>query len=97
RDDPKAAAFYYQADGTPWPVGHRLRNPALAAVLREIAERGSAAFYRGDNAEALVQQVNRHPSNPGRLAISDLHGYEPRQREAICTLWQQRYRVCGFP
>lgn len=97
RDDPKAAAFYYQADGTPWPVGHRLRNPALAALLREIAERGSAAFYRGDNAEALVQQVNRHPSNPGRLAISDLHGYEPRQREAICTLWQQRYRVCGFP
>ncbi|WP_312448666.1 gamma-glutamyltransferase family protein [Stutzerimonas nitrititolerans] len=97
RDDPQAAAFYYQADGNPWPVGHRLRNPALAALLREIAEHGSAAFYRGENAEALVQQVNRHPSNPGRLSLSDLDGYQPRQRDAICTLWQQRYQVCGFP
>lgn len=97
RDDPQAAAFYYQADGSPWPVGHRLRNPALAALLREIAEHGSAAFYQGKNAEALVRQVNQHPSNPGQLSLSDLHGYQPRQRDAICTLWQQRYRVCGFP
>jgi len=97
RDDPQAAAFYYQADGNPWPVGHRLRNPALAALLREIAEHGSAAFYQSENAEALVQQVNRHPSNPGRLSLSDLDGYQPRQRDAICTLWQQRYQVCGFP
>lgn len=97
RDDPHAATFYYQADGSPWPVGHQLRNPALAALLRAIAEHGSAAFYQGENAEALVQQVNRHPSNPGQLSLSDLDGYQPRQRDAICTLWQQRYRVCGFP
>lgn len=97
RNDPQAAGFYYQPDGSPWPVGHRLKNPALAALLREIAERGSAAFYQGDNAEALVQQVKRHPSNPGRLSLSDLHGYQPRQRDALCTLWQQRYQVCGFP
>src|SRR5690606_22299136 len=97
RHDPHAAACYYQADGSPWPVGHRLRSPALAALLREIAEHGSAAFYQGENAEALVQQVNRHPSNPGQLSLSDLDGYQPRQRDAICTLWQQRYQVCGFP
>lgn len=97
RNNPQAAAFYYQADGNPWPVGHRLRNPALAELLRAIAEKGSAAFYQGENAEAMVQQVNRHPSNPGQLSLSDLHGYQPRQRDAICTLWQQRYRVCGFP
>nr|MBF0681962.1 gamma-glutamyltransferase family protein [Pseudomonas sp.] len=97
RDNPQAAAFYYQPDGSPWPVGHRLRNPALAALLREIAERGSAAFYGGDNAEAIVKHVSQHPSNPGRLSVSDLHSYEPRQRDALCTLWQQRYRVCGFP
>src|SRR5690606_35344405 len=97
RDDPQAAAFYYQADGNPWPVGHRLRNPALAALLREIAEHGSAAFYQGENAEALVQQVNRHPSNPGRLSLSDLDSYQPRQRDAISTPVQQRYPVCGDP
>ncbi len=97
RNNPPAAAFYYQPDGSPWPVGHRLRNPALAALLRNIAEHGSKAFYGGANARALVVQVNTHPSNPGRMTLSDLESYQPRQREALCNLWLQRYQVCGFP
>jgi len=97
RNNPPAAAFYYQPDGSPWPVGHRLRNPALAALLRNIAEHGSEAFYGGANARALVVQVNTHPSNPGRMTLSDLESYQPRQREALCNLWLQRYQVCGFP
>ena len=97
RDNPQAAAFYYQKDGSPLPVGHRLRNPALATLLREVAEHGSTAFYGGRNAQALVEQVRQHPSNPGQLTLADLDGYKPRQLDAMCTLWQQRYRVCGFP
>jgi gamma-glutamyltranspeptidase/glutathione hydrolase len=96
RDNPPAAAFYYQPDGSPWPVGHRLRNPALAALLRNIAEQGSDAFYRGANAQALVRQVSEH-HNRGTITLSDLEVYEPRQRDPLCNLWQQRYQVCGFP
>ncbi|MCG6542137.1 gamma-glutamyltransferase [Pseudomonas sp. KSR10] len=96
RDNPPAAAFYYQPDGSPWPVGHRLRNPALAQLLRNIAERGSDAFYRGANAQALVRQVNEH-YNAGAITLSDLEVYKPRQRDPLCNLWQQRYQVCGFP
>ncbi len=97
RKDPRAAAFYYQDDGEPLPVGHRLRNPALAALLKDIAKRGSDAFYTGANARSLVLQVNTHPTNPGRISLNDLEGYQPRERDAICTLWQKRYQVCGFP
>lgn len=96
RDNPPAAAFYYQPDGSPWPVGHRLRNPALAELLRNIAEQGSDAFYRGVNAQALVRQVSEH-HNRGTITLSDLEVYEPRQRDPLCNLWQQRYQVCGFP
>ncbi|MBC8647949.1 gamma-glutamyltransferase [Pseudomonas sp. MTM4] len=96
RDNPPAAAFYYQPDGSPWPVGHRLRNPALAELLSNIAENGSDAFYRGANAQALVRQVNEH-QNAGAMTLSDLEVYEPRQRDPLCNLWQQRYQVCGFP
>ena len=96
RNNPPAAAFYYQPDGTPWPVGHRLRNPALAQLLRNIADNGSDAFYRGANAQALVQQVNEQ-DNAGAMTLSDLEVYQPRQRDALCNLWQQRYQVCGFP
>ncbi len=96
RDNPPALAFYYQPDGSPWPVGHRLRNPALAELLRNIAENGSDAFYRGANAQALVRQVNEH-QNAGTMTLSDLEVYKPRQRDPLCNLWQQRYQVCGFP
>lgn len=97
RNEPAAASFYYQADGSPLPIGHRLRNPALGALLRDVARRGSDAFYRGANAQALANQVNNHPGNPGRISLSDMDGYQPRQRDALCNLWQKRYQVCGFP
>lgn len=96
RSNPSAAAFYYQPDGTPWPVGHRLQNPALAALLKNIANNGSEAFYRGANAQSLVRQVTEH-QNAGAMTLSDLEVYKPRQRDALCNLWQQRYQVCGFP
>lgn len=97
RRDPAAAAFYYRADGSPLAVGQRLRNPALAELLRRIARQGSAAFYAGPSAEALVAKVRQHADNPGRLQSADLLAYRPVRREALCQLWLQQYRVCGFP
>lgn len=97
RRDPAAAAFYYRADGSPLPVGHVLRNPALAAVLRDIARDGSAAFYQGAVARDIVRRVRQHPGNPGRLQLADLQAYRPLRREALCQLWLAQYRVCGFP
>jgi len=97
RREPQAAAFYYDAGGDPWPAGHRLTNPALAAVLRAVAERGSDAFYRGPIAHDLVQRARSHPANPGRISEADLASYQPKLRGALCNEWQARYRVCGFP
>jgi len=96
RRDPQARAHYYAADGTALPVGHLLRNPALAAVLRAIAKQGSAGLYAGPVAADVLARVNTH-SVPGRLAAADLAGYIPVRREPLCTLWRTVYRVCGFP
>ncbi len=97
RRDPLAAALYYRTDGTPWPVGHVLRNPALAQVLRGIAERGSAALHEGPVAADIVRRVRAHPTNPGRLTEADLAGYTPKLRQPICTDWLAVWRVCGSP
>jgi gamma-glutamyltranspeptidase/glutathione hydrolase len=97
RLQPQAAAFYYDANGQAWPVGHRLKNPALAAVLRAIAQRGSGAFYGGPIAQDLVQRVRSFPGNPGRISEADLAGYRPEMREAMCDEYKARWRVCGFP
>lgn len=91
-----AAAYFYAADGQPHPVGHRLRNPALAEVLKRLAAEGSAALHTGTIAQDMVRHVREHPANPGRLSVADLTGYRPVVREPLCTDWRA-YRVCGFP
>ena len=95
--DAQAAAYFYRADGQPHPVGHLLRNPALAEVLRRIAAGGSAALHTGPVAADIARRVQGHASNPGRLTTADLASYQARTREPICTDWQAIYRVCGMP
>jgi gamma-glutamyltranspeptidase/glutathione hydrolase len=42
-----------------------------------------------------VSQVQRS-TNPGSLALSDLRGYEARERTLVCGAYE-RWRVCGAP
>jgi gamma-glutamyltranspeptidase/glutathione hydrolase len=95
RRDPGASAYFFDAQGLPLPAGHRLRNPALAATLRAIAEHGAAALARGPIAEDIVAAVTRH-ALPGAMSTTDLAAYAPRRREALCTPYR-RFRICGFP
>lgn len=98
--DATAAAYFYDAAGKPWPVGHVLKNAQYAAVLRAIAAQGSKALHEGPIAQAIVDKVRSHPTNPGRLSLDDLAGYQPKKREALCHDYRARdrdYRICGFP
>lgn len=100
KKDPVAAAYFYRADGTPHEVGHRLRNPALAIILRQIATGGSKALMEGDVARAIVDKVTQHPGNPGLLSLTDLAGYKAIKRSALChdyAAGQRTYLICGFP
>ncbi|GAB3188771.1 gamma-glutamyltransferase family protein [Hydrogenophaga aquatica] len=101
KKDPVAAAYFYDASGQPWPVGHVLKNPELAQVLRDIAARGSKALLEGPVAQAIVDKIRSHPTNPGQMTLADLSGYQPRKREPLChdhaVPPQKVYRLCGFP
>lgn len=102
RKDPEAAAYFYDPAGQPWPVGHVLKNPALAQVLRDIAARGSVALHEGPLAQAIVHKVQNHPGNPGLLSLADLAGYQPVRRAPLCQPLQlstgaPTFELCGFP
>lgn len=97
RDDAQSRAYFYRPDGQPHAVGHRLRNPALAEILRRIARDGSRALHEGPVAADLVARVRGHPTNPGRLDAADLAAYRSIQRTPMCTGWKAGLRVCGFP
>jgi gamma-glutamyltranspeptidase/glutathione hydrolase len=99
-NDPVARAYFYRADGSPHPVGQVLRNPGLAAVLREIATAGPQALVEGPIARAIVDKVRQHPTLPGALTQDDLRRYQPREREALCHPLRtggRWVRLCGFP
>lgn len=98
--DPVAAAYFYNANGQPWPVGHRLKNPELAHVLRAIADQGAQALMQGEVAQAIVNKVQQHRSNAGLLSLADLAGYRAVEREPLCHDYQARlrlYQICGMP
>ncbi len=101
KKDPVAAAYFYDGSGQPWPVGHVLKNTELAQVLRDIGARGSKALLEGSVAQAIVDKVRSHPTNPGQMTLADLSGYQPRKREPLChdhaVQPQKVYRLCGFP
>jgi gamma-glutamyltranspeptidase / glutathione hydrolase len=95
RRNAAARAYFYLAGGEPLPIGHRLRNPELAAVLRRVAAEGPDAFYRGDIARDIAAAVAAQPS-PGDLTEQDLAGYRAVERAAVCGSYRGR-RLCGMP
>ena len=96
KKDPAAAGYFYDPAGNPWPAGHVLKNPALAAVLREIAAGGADAFYTGPLARDIEGKVKGHPTNPGGLTVADIAAYQAKVREPVCTDYKA-WTVCGMP
>jgi gamma-glutamyltranspeptidase/glutathione hydrolase len=88
-DFPATAALYLQPDGSPKPVGARIRNPDLARTYALIAAEGPSAFYSGRLARAIVDTVTHPPLRagssravrPGVMTRADLAGYKAIDRD----------------
>ena len=87
-DVPATAAIFLDPDGTPRDVGTTFRNPDLARTYELIAQRGAAAFYTGQLAEAISRTVTvppvaptaNHRWRPGVMTTADLRAYVAPQR-----------------
>ncbi len=90
-----AAAYFHDADGAPWPVGHVLRNPAFAETLRRLAAGGAEALYQGPLAREIVATVRGAARNPGAMSLADLAGYRAKRRAALCAPYRA-WRVCAM-
>lgn len=100
KKDPVAAAYFFKPDGSALDVGTVLRNPEFAAVLRKIAAQGARGLLEGEVAQAIVDKVQKHPTNPGKLSLADLAGYQAKKRAPLCHDYKAQgkdYRLCGFP
>ncbi|WP_395794487.1 gamma-glutamyltransferase family protein [Aquimonas sp.] len=93
--DPQARPIYLDAEGQPWPVGHRLRNPEYARSLRTIAAEGPRALTQGRIADEIIAAAQREP-RAGTLSLDDLAAFAPRRLEPLCAPFRT-YRVCTTP
>jgi gamma-glutamyltranspeptidase/glutathione hydrolase len=79
RNDAPSAAIFLQR-GQPYQVGQRLVQKDLARTLRHISQHGSAGFYQGPAAKALVASSQ---ANGGIIAQADLDQYQTRELAPI--------------
>ncbi len=70
--------YFLKADGTPYEDGERFVQRDLAQTLEAIAEGGADAFYRGDIADRIAEDM---AANGGFVTRRDLEQY--RARDAL--------------
>jgi gamma-glutamyltranspeptidase/glutathione hydrolase len=89
-----ARSYFYQPDGQPKPVGTQLINKPYAEVLRQIAQQGADAFYKGEIAGDIVATVTK-ATVPGDLTTADLAGYQAKERKPVCGVYRV-YKICSM-
>ena len=89
-----ATADYFLPDGAPIAAGDTLVNPDYADTLRQIATRGTEAFYTGEIAADIVA-ATRTEDHPGLLSMTDLARYRVIERPAVCYDYRGA-EVCGM-
>ncbi|MBX3479048.1 MAG: gamma-glutamyltransferase [Caulobacter sp.] len=75
-----ALRTFYHADGSLYRAGETLKQPELAWTLRQIADHGADAFYRGPIAKKIVDDMAAHG---GLITATDLAAYKPIVREPL--------------
>ena len=86
-------ALFFRGD-RPLQSGDTLRNPDLAWTLRQIAQHGAEAFYRGEIADRIVSDLRAH-GNPIRR--EDLRRYFAAERRPVRTTYRGQAIYSGPP
>jgi gamma-glutamyltranspeptidase / glutathione hydrolase len=88
RDITSTREVYLTPSGDPYPVGSTFRNPDLAETYSLISDQGTAPFYTGELASAIVDAVKHPPVRPGAtrnvrpglMELGDLASYRAPER-----------------
>jgi gamma-glutamyltranspeptidase / glutathione hydrolase len=95
RFPPQARDYFYDAGGQPKAAGTLIKNPDYAATLKALAAGGAKVFYEGQIADAMVAAVAGAPIAIGDLTLTDLAGYQAKERPPLCVAYRLR-KICGM-
>ena len=84
RGDDEATKVYLPNDRPP-KAGEIFRNPDLAGSLRQIANHGRDAYYKGEIAKRIVETIKRHG---GVMTAQDLSEFSAEWVEPLSTTYR---------
>lgn len=84
---------FFKPDGSHYEIGETWRQPALAHSLKLIAKDGPNAFYNGEIAERIAEDMK---SNGGLISIADLESYRPILRKPVRGTYRG-YEIVSMP
>lgn len=84
---------FYKPGGELFRAGEVLRQPDLAWSLKQIADNGADAFYRGEIARRFAADMKAHR---GLITLEDLAAYRPVVREPLVGTYRG-YTVATTP
>nr|WP_217523329.1 gamma-glutamyltransferase [Pleurocapsa sp. PCC 7327] len=90
---PASREIFYKQDGSLYEVGDILVQKDLAESLKQIAEKGKDAFYRGEIADCIVDEME---ANNGLITKEDLAKYKPVIRQPIRGNYRG-YQIYSMP
>lgn len=88
-----AAAAVYLKDGLPYEAGDKLVNKDLAATLTKISKEGKKAFYEGEVAKKIADEVQKQG---GLITVEDLKNYTIEEREPVVGKYRD-YTIISCP
>jgi gamma-glutamyltranspeptidase/glutathione hydrolase len=77
---PSSTRIFFKEGGVPHEPGETLRQTDLAKSLRQVAEGGPDAFYKGEIARLIAEQMAR---DGGLITLEDMAGYQAVVREPV--------------
>ena len=88
-----AAKSYYKSDKSNYKAGEILKLPDLAWTLKQLAEFGPDAFYKGEIAKKIVQEMER---NQGLISAEDLKNYKAVERSPVEGTYKN-FKIVSMP
>ena len=91
--DPAAAKVFFKKNKEIYSAGEILVQKDLAWTLKQLSQNGPEAFYSGDIAKLIVEEMER---NGGLMTLEDLKNYNIAERQPLVGDYKG-YKVVSMP
>ena len=91
--NPAAAKVFFKKDKSIYSAGETLVQTDLAWTLKQLSKNGPDAFYKGEIAKLIVQEME---ANGGLITLEDLKNYNIAERKPLLGQYKN-FEIVSMP